>query len=287
MIISLTLPFISKEKYQILKPYSILTYYRFNSNFTIAIFIKSSIAYLSIPHDKQAYFILDGYLYNSCHLTQIGKVCTFTPPIWSTINHPFYETTLLTENMLYQCPFYLKISSNIQWTPLKFYNGWFYSTFITKIQLHCPKSPSLYITLNNSGILQTQPECIIESNNLILPQINTKLKPTFEITPKTGHTISLYKISPNSYNLSFITIPSPKTLFSSWKHNEIVSLNTFEQQLFTFNQLQNPNNTKIRIQRDFEISFLYTSIIKIIFIIVSIIFIIFRLNLYFKINKTQ
>ena len=118
-MISLTLSFISREKYQILKPYSIPNYQRFNSNFTMAIFIKSSIYYLTISHDKQSYFTLDEYLFNSCHLTQIGKVCTFTRPIWSTINNPICETTLLTENMLYQCPFCLKISNNIQWTPLK------------------------------------------------------------------------------------------------------------------------------------------------------------------------
>ena len=84
-----------------------------------------------------------------------------------------------------------------------------------------------------------------------MPQINTKLKTPVEITPTTGHTISRYKIAPNFYNLSFITTSLPRTLFSSWKHNEIISLNTFEQQLFTFNQLQNPNNTKIGIERDF------------------------------------
>ena len=144
-----------------MKPYSIPTYHRFDSNLTMAIFIKSSISYLAISHDKLSYFILDEYLFNSCHLTQIGKVCTFTPPIWSTVNNPICETTLLTENMLYQCFVYLKMSNNIQWTPLKFYNGWFYSTyFITKVQLHCPQSLSLYIMPNNSDILQTQPECM-------------------------------------------------------------------------------------------------------------------------------
>ena len=84
LIIFLTLPFIPKEKYQILKPYSIPAYHRFDSNFTMAIFIKFSISYLAISHDKQSYFILDEYLFNSCHLTPIGKVCTFTPSIWST-----------------------------------------------------------------------------------------------------------------------------------------------------------------------------------------------------------
>ena len=114
LIISLTLPFISKERYQILKPYSIPTYHRFNSNLTMAIFIKSSISYFAISHDKQSYFILDEYLFNSCHLTQIGKICTFTPSIYSTVNNPICGKTLLTKNMLYQCPFYLKISNNIQ-----------------------------------------------------------------------------------------------------------------------------------------------------------------------------
>ena len=85
---------------------------------------------------------------------------------------------------------------------------------------------------------------MIESNNLILPQINTKLKTPVEITPTTGHTISLYKIASKIYNLSLTTISLYKPFFSSWKHNEIISLNTFEQQLFTFSKLQNPNNTK-------------------------------------------
>ena len=112
LIISLTLPLISKKKYQILKPYFIPAYHRFDSNLTMAIFIKSSISYLAISHDKQSYFILDECLFSLCHLTQIGKVCTFTPPIWSTVNNPICETTLLTENMLYQCPFYTeKIST--------------------------------------------------------------------------------------------------------------------------------------------------------------------------------
>ena len=126
-----------------------------------------------------------------------------------------------------------------------------------------------------------------ESNNLILPQINTKLKTPVQIIPTTGHTISLYKIAPKLYNLSLITSSLPKTLFTSCKHNEIISLNTFEQQLFIFNQLQNPNNTKMRIEGDFEMSFLYTSIITIIFIIVSIIFIIFGLSLCFEINQSS
>ena len=288
LIISLTLPFISEEKYQILKPYSIPVYHKFDSNFTMAIFIKSSISYLAISHDKQSYFLLDEYLFNSCHLTQIGKVCTFTPPTWSTINNPICETTLLTENMLYQCPFYLKISNNIQWTSLKFYNGWFYSTpFTTKIQLHCPKSPSLYITLNNSGILQTQPDCIIESNNLILPQINSKSKSLVKIIPTTGHSISLQKIAPNLYDLSLNSNQLLKNLFSTWNNNEIISLSILEQQLFTFLQFQKSYNKKTDMSKDFKTLSFYTLIVTIIVIIISLFFMILGITLYLKIHKNS
>ena len=106
--------------------------------------------------------------------------------------------TRVTENRLYQCPFYLKISNYIQWASLKFYQGWLHSTsFPTKIRIHCPQKISTYITINYSGI-----DCTIEENNSILPQINTKFKSLVKITHTTSHSISLYEIAPNLYNLS-------------------------------------------------------------------------------------
>ena len=79
---------------------------------------------------------------------------------------------------------------------------------------------------------------------------------------------------PNYYHLSnFLKISQVHLFF--YKNKLII------------NQLQNSNNTKIRFEGDFKISFLYTSIITIIFIIVSSILMIFGLSLYFKINKNS
>ena len=74
----------------------------------------------------------------------------------------------------------------------------------------------------------------MESNNLILPQINTKLKSPVDITSTLGHPISLYEIAPNLHNLSSVSSALLETLFYLWKNNDAISLNTFEQQLFTF-----------------------------------------------------
>ena len=90
---------------------------------------------------------------------------------------------------------------------------------------------------------------MIECNNLILQQINTLLKLPVESIPTTGHKISLYKVDPEFYNLSLISSSLLNTVFSSWKHNEVIPLNIFEQQLFAINQLQNPNYTAIRIKK--------------------------------------
>ena len=119
-MISLTLPFISREKYEILKPYSFRTYHRFNSNFTMAIFIRSSISYLAISHDKQSYFILHEYLFNSFYLTQIGKVCTFTPPIWSTISNPICKQHFLLRICCTNVPSTLKFLIISNGLPLNF-----------------------------------------------------------------------------------------------------------------------------------------------------------------------
>ena len=286
LVISLSLPFISEKKYQIFKPYSIPIYHTFNSDLTTSIFIKSKISYLALSNDKQTYFTFDDYLYDTCHSTQIGKICTFTPPEWSTLNNQICETALLTENKLYQCQFYLKITNNIQWTPLKFYQGWLYSTpFPTKIRIHCPQKISTQITVNNAGILQTQSDCIIEANNLVLPQINTKSKSLLKITPTTGHSTSLHKIAPNLYNLSLNSNPLLKNLFSSWNNNEIISLSTLEQQLFTFLQFQKSYNKRTEISKDFETLSFYIFIVTIVFIIISLLFMLFGLCLYIKIHK--
>ena len=129
----------------------------------MAVLIESKITYLALSHNQQTYFTFDHHFINLCHSTQIGKLCNFTPFIWSTNKNPICETTHLMENKPYQCPFYLKISNNIQWTFLTIHNEWLYATFLpTKIQIHCPQTLSTYITPNNSGILKTQPECTIQ-----------------------------------------------------------------------------------------------------------------------------
>ena len=63
---------------------------------------------------------------------------------------------------------------------------------------------------------------MIESSNLILPQINTQMKSPVEITPAAGHAISLYKIPPNIYNLTLISSSLLNALFLCWKHNKVI-----------------------------------------------------------------
>ena len=227
LIFMLTIPIPSSDKFHIFKPHPFPIFFNINNIYTISIHHKPQISYLALSSDNKSYFIANDHFINSCYHTEIGIFCYINFPILNTKEDPICETTIYTQSNPHKCNYIMNINKYHFWTPLQIHYGWLYSNYFPKrFYLHCPEKPDIIIDIESTGVLQINPDCMLNPRTVShYPYKNLKILDSS--IPKQKSTISLSSISPVIFNYSIKDPLFLKEILSQFEQKEDTPLSFF------------------------------------------------------------
>ena len=160
-----TIPIPSAEEFQLFKPHPISTHLDVNTEVISSIYIKPQNSYFAISSNKQSYFTTNENFLSACYQNGFQTFCHPPRSIFNIDNNPNCETSMFLNSQPYKCEIFISFSEYPFLTPLKFHQGWLYSTiFPRQIFLSCLKNSKTLIILQGIGILQIKSVCNLDSS---------------------------------------------------------------------------------------------------------------------------